>query len=43
VAIVEAAPEIVRIVVEEPTNPAVSVPISLGSKPMYEECPAEVS
>ena len=43
VAIVEAAPEIVRIVVEEPTKPAASVPISLGSKPLYEECPAEVS
>jgi Fe-S cluster biogenesis protein NfuA len=43
VAIVEAAPEIVRIVVEEPTKPAVSIPISLGSKPMYEDCPAEVS
>ncbi len=43
VAISEAAPEIVRIVVEEPNEPAVSVPISLGSKPRYEECPAEVS
>jgi hypothetical protein len=30
-------------VVEEPTQPAASVPISLGSKPLYEECPAEVS
>jgi Fe-S cluster biogenesis protein NfuA len=43
VAILEAAPEIVRIVVEEPTPPAVSVPITLGSKPLYEECPVEVS
>ena len=43
VAIVEAAPEIVRIVIEEPTKPAVSMPVSLVSKPMYEECPAEVS
>jgi hypothetical protein len=44
VAIVEAAPEIVRIVVEEPTPPPVSVPISLGAKPMptYEACPAEM-
>jgi len=44
VAIVEAAPEIVRIVVEEPTPPAVSVPVSLGVKPMpsYESCPVEM-
>src|SRR6204780_2690328 len=44
VAIVEAAPEIVRIVVEEPTRPAVSVPVSLGSKPgpLYEACPVEM-
>lgn len=42
-AIVEAAPEIVRIVVEEPTPPAVSVPVSLSAKPFYEECPAEVA
>jgi Fe-S cluster biogenesis protein NfuA len=43
VAIVEAAPEVVRIVVEEPTPPAVSVPVSLSAKPLYDECPAEVS
>jgi Fe-S cluster biogenesis protein NfuA len=43
VAILEAAPEVVRIVVEEPTKPAVSVPVSLGTKPFYEDCPAEVS
>jgi Fe-S cluster biogenesis protein NfuA len=43
VAILEAAPEVMRIVVEEPTKPAVSVPVSLGAKPLYEECPAEVS
>jgi Fe-S cluster biogenesis protein NfuA len=44
VAILEAAPEIVRIVVEEPTRPAVSVPVSLGSKPgpTYEACPVEM-
>jgi Fe-S cluster biogenesis protein NfuA len=41
VAIVEAAPEIVRIEVEAPTPPAVSV--SLSTKPLYDECPAEVS
>ena len=43
VAIVEAAPEILRIVMEEPTTPPVSVPVSLGTKPMYDECPAEVA
>jgi Fe-S cluster biogenesis protein NfuA len=43
VAIVEAAPEIVRIVVEEPTPAAVRIPVSLGAKPLYEDCPAEVS
>jgi len=44
VAIVEAAPEIVRIVVEEPTPPAVSVPVSLGAKPvpLYDTCPVEM-
>jgi Fe-S cluster biogenesis protein NfuA len=42
VAITEAAPEIVRIVVEEPPKPARSVPISLSIKPLYEECPMEV-
>jgi Fe-S cluster biogenesis protein NfuA len=44
VAIVEAAPEIVRIVVEEPTRPAASVPVSLSSKPgpVYEACPVEM-
>jgi hypothetical protein len=44
VAILEAAPEVMRIVVEEPTKPAVSVPLLLGTKPAatYEECPVEV-
>ena len=42
-AIVEAAPEIVRIVVETTAPPVVSVPISLGTKPAYDECPIEVS
>jgi Fe-S cluster biogenesis protein NfuA len=41
-AIVEAAPEIVRIVVDEPATTPASIPVSLGVKPMYEECPAEV-
>jgi hypothetical protein len=43
VAIVEAAPEVVRIVVEEPTLAPLSVPVSLSAKPPYDECPAEVS
>jgi Fe-S cluster biogenesis protein NfuA len=44
VAIVEAAPEIGRIVVEEPARPTVRVPVSLGSKPGpgYEACPVEM-
>jgi Fe-S cluster biogenesis protein NfuA len=47
-AIVEAAPEIVRIDVDQPAQPASSVPIALGSKPQYEkpqyeECPAEMA
>jgi Fe-S cluster biogenesis protein NfuA len=43
VAITEAAPEIVRIVVEEPTPVPVSVPVSLSAKPLYEDCPVEVA
>lgn len=43
VAIVSAAPEITRIVVDEPSAPTASVPISLGAKPTYESCPAEVA
>jgi Fe-S cluster biogenesis protein NfuA len=42
VAIIEAAPEIVRIVVEDST-PSLSVPVALGLKPKYEQCPSEVS
>lgn len=40
-AILEAAPEIVRIEVDSPSGPAVSV--ALTTKPVYEECPAEVA
>jgi Fe-S cluster biogenesis protein NfuA len=43
VAIIEGAPEIVHIVVEEPTREPVTVPVSLGTKPVYEDCPAEVA
>jgi len=43
VAIMEAAPEIVRIEVEEPAKPEVRIPISLSPTPRYETCPVEVS
>ena len=42
VAVMEAAPEIVRIVVEEPAKPEMRVPVSLSPKPLYETCPVEV-
>jgi Fe-S cluster biogenesis protein NfuA len=42
-AIVEAAPEIVRIDVDQPSLPRPGVPIALGTKPAYEECPAEMA
>jgi Fe-S cluster biogenesis protein NfuA len=42
-SITEAAPEIVRIDVVEPTPPPpAKVPVSLTTKPAYEECPAEM-
>jgi Fe-S cluster biogenesis protein NfuA len=40
-AILEAAPEIMTIDVDQPALEAPSVPVSLGSKPVYDECPAE--
>ena len=43
VAILEKAPEVTLIVVEEPERDDGAVPISLGVKPQYDECPAEVS
>jgi Fe-S cluster biogenesis protein NfuA len=43
VAIVEAAPEIVRIVVDEPAKEPVTTPISLGTKTRYVECPTGVA
>jgi len=42
-AIVEAAPEIVRIDVDQPSQAAQAVPIALSAKPVYEECPAEMA
>jgi Fe-S cluster biogenesis protein NfuA len=41
-AIVEAAPEIVRIDVEQPPDPGIETPVALGRKPVYESCPSEV-
>jgi Fe-S cluster biogenesis protein NfuA len=39
-AIVAAAPEIVRIDVDDRSAPAAAVPITLEAKPVYEVCPA---
>jgi Fe-S cluster biogenesis protein NfuA len=41
-AIMEAAPEIVCIDVDEPARPVPGVPVMLGTKPVYEECPSEM-
>lgn len=42
-AIVEAAPEIVRIDVDQTPPPRPSVPVAIGTKPVYEDCPAEMA
>ncbi len=42
-AIHEAAPEIVRIDVDQPSQAAPDVPVSIGAKPVYEECPTGVA
>ena len=42
-AILEAAPEVVRIEVDQAGGPAPAVPVSLTTKPVYEECPAEMA
>jgi Fe-S cluster biogenesis protein NfuA len=42
-AIIDAAPEITRIVVEEPTKDPITVPVSFRAKPQYVECPSEVA
>jgi Fe-S cluster biogenesis protein NfuA len=41
-AIAEVAPEIYRIDVDEPSASPPGVPITLGTKPVYEHCPTEV-
>jgi Fe-S cluster biogenesis protein NfuA len=40
-SIEEAAPEIVRIEVDQPSR-AVAVPVVMGAKPAYESCPTEM-
>jgi Fe-S cluster biogenesis protein NfuA len=42
-AIVEAAPEIVRLDVDQPPQPTPGVPVAIGAKPVYESCPAEMA
>ena len=42
-AILEAAPEIEIIDVEEPSAAVVTTPVMLTKKPAYEQCPAEVA
>jgi Fe-S cluster biogenesis protein NfuA len=42
-AITEAAPEIVCIDVDQPSPPAVDVPVALTAKRVYESCPAEMA
>jgi Fe-S cluster biogenesis protein NfuA len=44
-AILEAAPEVVCIDVDPPASPPppAGVPVSLGPKPLYTECPTEMS
>jgi Fe-S cluster biogenesis protein NfuA len=41
-AVMQAAPEIVCIDVDEPVRPVPGVPVLLGVKPVYEECPSEM-
>ncbi len=42
-AILEAAPEIMRIDVDQPSQAPPAVPVALVSKPVYEQCPAEMA
>jgi Fe-S cluster biogenesis protein NfuA len=42
-AIVEAAPEIVRLEVEQPSQPIPEVAVSIGTKPPFTKCPAGVA
>jgi Fe-S cluster biogenesis protein NfuA len=42
-AILDAAPEVLTIEVDEPPSAAVTTPITLGTKPVFDECPAEMA
>jgi Fe-S cluster biogenesis protein NfuA len=42
-AIVEAAPEVVQIDVEQPSAASPGIPVRLSSKPAYDACPSEMS
>ena len=42
-AILEAAPEIEIIDVEQPSAAVVTTPVMLTKKPVYDQCPAEVA
>ena len=42
-SIVEAAPEIVIFDVEQPSVDVPGIPVSIGAKPVYEECPVELA
>lgn len=41
-AIVESAPEVIRIEVDQPADPVETVAVTLGPNPHYSACPAEV-
>jgi len=42
-AILEAAPEVAIIDVDQPSNRGVSTPVTLTRKPLFEECPAGIA
>jgi Fe-S cluster biogenesis protein NfuA len=42
-AITEAAPEIVRLDVDQPTPPGPGVPVAISTKPAFTECPADLA
>jgi Fe-S cluster biogenesis protein NfuA len=42
-AITEAAPEIIRMEVDQPAQPVPGVPVAIGTKPVYADCPAEMA
>lgn len=42
-AIAAAAPEVLRVEVDQPSQPAPGVPVALGTKPAFNECPVEMT